>query len=629
MKKFLSTLLCCGMLSCGLGAVAPVDAASDPWDSYTPVTAVFEDSELGLWFEHSTAKVQPENTESSGMNTYCIRSAKNEIETCQFVLFAENGRTGLTAQITDFSNEAGDILTPELFSEHYMDIGGGKVNPDALPPLTSAFNLTAGKSQAFLIKIKVPADATAGVYTATLTIKNSDGEDIKTAVVFLKVWDFTLPEATSCATSMNLDIGRLIQYHPGVKSSTLYETYYDFLLENRISAYYLPQSIFSDKADVYLNNPRVTSFQYANVSGQALGSAAMRRAYQKLAANPEWFEKGYFFSTEDPVNMDILKKISDKYAEIDSKLSTVIPEGRYPRFNYLSTFFTDFEVSDGVDEIDYLDDYVSVWVPKPFAFTKASDIGTVPGAKLLQDTKWDSVYGTFSDRMAAYKDRGDKVWWFISWDVEEPYANYFTQTDGVTHRVLFWQQKDCGVDGFLYNSVNFWYNGDPWEVSETNTKYPGVYGDGVLVYPGARLGIDGPVSSLRLEAMRDGIEDFEYLTMLEEKLGTAAAKKYISMVSESVTTYTHDENVFAEARIALGDAVEKAMNSTAPAMMGDVNGDGKVNSTDIALLKRAVSGAIVLDDNAKFVSDINGDSRINAGDILMIKRHIAGLISLS
>lgn len=628
MKKFLSTLLCCSMLMGGIGAATQTgSAAGDPWDSYTPVSAAYEDSDLNLWFEHSTAKVKPTDTESSGMDTYCIRSAKNEIETCQFVLYAEDGRAGLTAQITDFSNESGEALTPELFSEHYMDIGGGDVNPDALPPLTGAFDLTAGRSQAFLIKVKVPESAEAGVYTATLTVKNSGGEDIKTATVFLKVWNFALPEATSCATSMNLDISRLTQYHPGADANTLYKTYYDFLLENRISAYYLPENIFSSKADVYLDNPRVTSFQYANIAGQPLNTTALKRSYQKLAENPEWFEKGYIFSAEDPVNMDILKKISDKYAQIDSTLSSVIPEGKYPRFNYLSTFFTDFEVSDGVDEIDYLDEYVSVWVPKPFAFTKPSDIGVVPGAKLLQDTVWDNVYGSFSDRMSAYKNRGDKLWWFISWDVETPYANYFTQTDGVTHRVLFWQQKDCGVDGFLYNSANFWYNGDPWEVSETNTKYPGVYGDGVLVYPGSKLGIDGPVSSLRLEAMRDGIEDFEYLTMLEEKIGTDAARKYISMVSESVTTYTHDDDVFAKARIKLGDAVEKALNSPAP-VAGDVTGDGKITATDVALLKRAIIGKAELDMNAKIAADVNGDGRINAGDILMIKRHIAGLISL-
>jgi hypothetical protein len=293
----------------------------------------------------------------------------------------------------------------------------------------------------------------------------------------------------------------------------------------------------------------------------------------------------------------------------------------------MSTFFTDFEVSEGVDEIDFLDDYVNIWVPKPFAFTNASDIGTVTGAKLLQDTSWDSIYGTFSERMTAYKNRGDKLWWFISWDVKAPYANYFTQTDGVTHRVLFWQQKDCGVDGFLYNSVNFWYNGDPWENSLTNTKYPGVYGEAVLVYPGARLGIDGPVSSLRLEAMRDGIEDFEYLTMLEEKLGTSAAKKYISMVSESVTTYTHDGDVFANARIALGDAVEKAYSASA-VKLGDVNGDGNVSSADVMLIKRYLAGRSTLGDDALTAANVNGDGRINSIDIMLIKRYIAGLGTL-
>jgi hypothetical protein len=39
----------------------------------------------------------------------------------------------------------------------------------------------------------------------------------------------------------------------------------------------------------------------------------------------------------------------------------------------------------------------------------------------------------------------------------------------------------------------------------------GFYGDGSLLYPGKKVGIDGPVSSLRLEVLRDGLEAFDYL----------------------------------------------------------------------------------------------------------------------
>jgi hypothetical protein len=42
-------------------------------------------------------------------------------------------------------------------------------------------------------------------------------------------------------------------------------------------------------------------------------------------------------------------------------------------------------------------------------------------------------------------------------------------------------------------------------------------GEGCLVYPGAAVGVDGPVAGLRLKAIRDSIEDYEYLAILERR----------------------------------------------------------------------------------------------------------------
>ena len=42
-----------------------------------------------------------------------------------------------------------------------------------------------------------------------------------------------------------------------------------------------------------------------------------------------------------------------------------------------------------------------------------------------------------------------------------------------------------------------------------------------MVYPGP----DGPLSSIRLEAIRDGIEDYEYLRLLERKTASLTKKR--------------------------------------------------------------------------------------------------------
>jgi hypothetical protein len=47
------------------------------------------------------------------------------------------------------------------------------------------------------------------------------------------------------------------------------------------------------------------------------------------------------------------------------------------------------------------------------------------------------------------------------------------------------------------------------------------YGEGSLVYPGRAAGYDGIVPTIRLKALRDAIEDYDYLAILEH-LGKAA-----------------------------------------------------------------------------------------------------------
>ena len=54
----------------------------------------------------------------------------------------------------------------------------------------------------------------------------------------------------------------------------------------------------------------------------------------------------------------------------------------------------------------------------------------------------------------------------------------------------------------------------------------------------------------------------------------------------------------------------------------DINGDGKINAIDYALLKRYVLGTVMLSDDELVRADINNDEKINAIDYAMVKRYI-------
>ena len=68
-------------------------------------------------------------------------------------------------------------------------------------------------------------------------------------------------------------------------------------------------------------------------------------------------------------------------------------------------------------------------------------------------------------------------------------------------------------------------------------------------------------------------------------------------------------------------------------VLGDVNGDGRVNDSDITALNNHVSDLIPISDMSDVAgrtfkaSDVNGDDRVNGSDITRLKNHVNDLIS--
>ena len=57
--------------------------------------------------------------------------------------------------------------------------------------------------------------------------------------------------------------------------------------------------------------------------------------------------------------------------------------------------------------------------------------------------------------------------------------------------------------------------------------------------------------------------------------------------------------------------------------MGDVNGDGRINGTDVTFLRRYITGGYGVSIN-ELAADINGDGRINGTDVTFLRRYITG-----
>ena len=473
---------------------------------------------------------------------YTMYLAKNEREYCQLALQLRTERGKMRVSCTDFTNEAGDTLPATFCEEYYLKTSGNTVDgayPEQLIPVNGGkeFDMLAATNYVFYIGVRTDADSVPGDYTATVSLVNQNAPDNKyenlTVEVHAHVWDFTLPETPAMDTAMGLSKGEIAREHGvdvnSAKADQLYRAYYEFLLDHGISAYDLPVDILSDEADAYMSDPRCTSFCVPYASDETI-----RAYYEKLSSNPEWLKKAYFYPIDEPSK----KEDYERYQAITDRLA-----GLFPGYNMVTPFYVNGVEIDGEKKyaVDLQDGRSSIMCPETTVFDEEG----------------------FSARAWERQANGDKLWWYVCCGPgpKTDYCNLFTQQDGILHRVLFWQQKQYSVTGLLYWSTSYWCDADggPWATAWT-TPWTGTdtYGDGVLVYPGKAVDIDGPVSGLRLEAVANGIEDYDYLAMAQELLGEKYVDNILSKVTKDLTHYTVSDARFAKVRIALGEAIEKA-----------------------------------------------------------------------
>jgi hypothetical protein len=348
-----------------------------------------------------------------------------------------------------------------------------------------------------------------------------------------------------------------------------YKDVYDFLLDNRVNAYDLPYDLDDPRVDEYLNNPRVNSFnilgykKYVKISGYSEERIknAMKAAYAKLSQNEEWLKKGYFYMVDEPTSVSDLGQIKE-YGEW--------LEECFPGYRQMSPFFTDkwYDDAKTQDWIEYLRNYIQIWVPKTFAYTTLRQYASITDGKCLyqegQEGLIDKAFGNYPTRINnMVENDGDEAWWYVTSQPSDPYITFNTTEKGVAYRVLFWQQKLNKVSGLLYWSVNYWkYDIDEcWDSAAASWSEGNItYGNGRLIYPGSKVGSSLPVGSLRLEAIRDGIEDYEMLTMLEKLVGTDKVNELINRTTTHVAIWNDDEDSFAAERVILGNYLEALSN---------------------------------------------------------------------
>jgi len=78
----------------------------------------------------------------------------------------------------------------------------------------------------------------------------------------------------------------------------------------------------------------------------------------------------------------------------------------------------------------------------------------------------------------------------------------------------------------------------------------------------------------------------------------------------------------AEKTIASAAVLTMDPASTGTAALGDVNNDGKIDTTDARLVLQSIVNKYILSDTQKMSADVNGDEKIDTVDARMILQYI-------
>jgi hypothetical protein len=157
---------------------------------------------------------------------------------------------------------------------------------------------------------------------------------------------------------------------------------------------------------------------------------------------------------------------------------------------------------------------------------------------------WVPQLNYFHEDYEHYRQRkaaGEEIWFYTCLAPQGEYANRFIVQRLIKTRLLHWLNFRYGATGYLHWGYNYWWHEDVYANTARKLDSGQIWpaGDPYIVYPGP----DGPWDSIRWEAMRDGIADYELLSMLAERDADAAmrlVRKHIVDFSEydcSVTAF--------------------------------------------------------------------------------------------
>ncbi|HWR20976.1 MAG TPA: LamG-like jellyroll fold domain-containing protein, partial [Verrucomicrobiae bacterium] len=148
---------------------------------------------------------------------------------------------------------------------------------------------------------------------------------------------------------------------------------------------------------------------------------------------------------------------------------------------------------------------------------------------------------------------GKHVWSYVAGIQPNEAPNWLLDYDLINQRIVPWLDYSTGLTGFLYWTPVNWCPGDPWTNAGSATNPCNIDTnrnlDGVFYFPGHKVGApNAAIPSARLKAIRDGVEDYDYLALLKSLGDPTLAQTLAQTLAPAWDSWNHDPAALLAAR---------------------------------------------------------------------------------
>jgi len=530
-------------------------------------------AEVHVWSTDSLARIDPLRVVPAPQGPIRLEAARNEYEAFQ-----------IAVQTNSKPIVVNDVIVSDLVGEGDKKIAGDKATryrehcvyirrpsphstapiglyPDALVPFVNPIDGSAlkewrednpkgakydaiprrvlpGFTETFWVDLFVPPDAAPGEYKGQVRVVLA-GLPPVVLPIELHVWAFALPDVPTVRSHFG-GFTRVAAAH-GVKAGSpeylkIEEQYLAAMAAHRITPDVprdlLPKVKPDGTIDPSTTHAKLAEFMkrfrvnaipvpFSFTSDPAGKNRELTKRYlagmQAYLAEHGWLDGAYVYILDEPND-------KEAYAEV-RRLAAVVHEAA-PKLRVLCTEQTKTSNPAWGDLYGAVDIWVPLW--------PLHDEATAQQRLAAGEQLWSYT---------ALCQCGDKP---LFWQLDFPPLNY---------RVWAWINYRYQITGLLYWTSVYWgHVKDPWlDQPSFRLAYNG---EGMLFYPGRDAGFDGPVASMRLKQIREGMEDYEYLHLLAQKAGREKAQAFALRIVRTWMDWEKDPAKLIEVRAELARTIE-------------------------------------------------------------------------